>query len=92
MRETDSSRNLYEIAEPQYGFFTTKQAKEAGYDESKHAYHVRAAGELLGGDFRGRCLPRMIAARTWPLTQADFLFPIQPNKPKPLDDEASRRE
>lgn len=42
MRETESSRNLYEIAEPQYGFFTTKQAKEAGYDESKHAYHVRA--------------------------------------------------
>jgi hypothetical protein len=26
----------------QYGFFTTKQAKDAGYDESKHAYHVRA--------------------------------------------------
>lgn len=42
MRETESSRNLYEIAEPQYGFFTTKQANEAGYDESKHAYHVRA--------------------------------------------------
>jgi predicted transcriptional regulator of viral defense system len=42
MRETESSRNLYEIAEPQYGFFTTKQAKDAGYDESKHAYHVRA--------------------------------------------------
>jgi predicted transcriptional regulator of viral defense system len=42
VRETESSRNLYEIAEPQYGFFTTKQAKEAGYDESKHAYHVRA--------------------------------------------------
>ena len=42
MRETESSRNLYEMAEPQYGFFTTKQAKNAGYDESKHAYHVRA--------------------------------------------------
>jgi predicted transcriptional regulator of viral defense system len=42
MRETESSQNLYKIAEPQYGFFTTKQAKEAGYDESKHAYHVRA--------------------------------------------------
>jgi predicted transcriptional regulator of viral defense system len=42
MRETESSRNLYEIAEPQYGFFTTKQAKEAGFDESKHAYHIRA--------------------------------------------------
>jgi predicted transcriptional regulator of viral defense system len=42
MRETAASRNLYEAAEPQYGFFTAKQAKEAGYDESKHAYHVRA--------------------------------------------------
>jgi predicted transcriptional regulator of viral defense system len=42
MRETEASHNLYEIAEPQFGFFTTKQAKDAGYDESKHAYHVRA--------------------------------------------------
>jgi hypothetical protein len=47
MRETESSRNLYEIAEPQYGFFTTKQADEAGYDESKHAYHVRAGRTVL---------------------------------------------
>jgi predicted transcriptional regulator of viral defense system len=42
MRRTESSQNLYEIAEPQHGFFTTKQAIEAGYDESKHGYHVRA--------------------------------------------------
>jgi hypothetical protein len=51
MRDTESSRNLYDIAEPQYGFFTTKQAKEAGYDESKHAYHVRA-GKLDSGTSR----------------------------------------
>ena len=51
MRETQSSRNLYEIAEPQYGFFTTKQAKDAGYDESKHAYHVRAGNWIR--EYRG---------------------------------------
>jgi len=51
MRETESSRNLYEIAEPQYGFFTTKQAKDAGYDESKHAYHVRAGNWIR--EYRG---------------------------------------
>src|ERR1019366_6578492 len=59
MRETDSSRNLYEIAEPQYGFFTTKQAKEAGYDESKHAYHVRAGNWIREhrGIYRLRSFP-----------------------------------
>ena len=51
MRETESSRNLYEIAEPQYGFFTTKQAKDAGYDESKHAYHVRVGNWIR--EYRG---------------------------------------
>jgi predicted transcriptional regulator of viral defense system len=51
MRETESSRNLYEIVEPQHGFFTTKQAREAGYDESKHAYHVRAGNWIR--EYRG---------------------------------------
>jgi predicted transcriptional regulator of viral defense system len=51
VRETESSRNLYEIAEPQYGFFTTKQAKVAGYDGSKHAYHVRAGNWIR--EYRG---------------------------------------
>src|SRR5215475_10653882 len=59
MRETESSRNLYEIAEPQYGFFTTKQAKDAGYDESKHAYHVRAGNWIreYRGIYRLRSFP-----------------------------------
>jgi predicted transcriptional regulator of viral defense system len=51
MRETESSRNLYDAAEPQYGFFTTKQAIEAGYDESKHGYHVRAGNWIR--EYRG---------------------------------------
>jgi len=59
MRETESSRNLYEVAEPQYGFFTTKQAKEAGYDESKHAYHVRVGNWIREhrGVYRLRSFP-----------------------------------
>jgi predicted transcriptional regulator of viral defense system len=59
MRETQASRNLYEIAEPQYGFFTTKQAKEAGYDESKHGYHVRAGNWIREhrGIYRLRSFP-----------------------------------
>jgi predicted transcriptional regulator of viral defense system len=59
MRETESSRNLFEIAEPQFGFFTAKQAKEAGYDESKHAYHVRAGNWIREhrGIYRLRSFP-----------------------------------
>ena len=59
MRETESSRNLYEIAEPQNGFFTTKQAREAGYDESKHAYHVRVGNWIREhrGIYRLRSYP-----------------------------------
>src|SRR5690348_12428392 len=59
MRETESSRNLYQIAEPQFGFFTAKQAKEAGYDESKHAYHVRAGNWIREhrGIYRLRSFP-----------------------------------
>ena len=33
---------LYEVAEMQAGFFTTKQAKAAGYAENTHPYHVQA--------------------------------------------------
>ena len=35
-------RCLYEIAKTQEGFFTTKQAKAAGYAEATHPYHVQA--------------------------------------------------
>ena len=33
---------LYEIAEGQSGYFTTKQAETAGFSQKNHAYHVRA--------------------------------------------------
>jgi predicted transcriptional regulator of viral defense system len=37
-----SFQHLYEIAEAQQGFFTTKQAKAAGYAGNTHPYHVQA--------------------------------------------------
>ncbi len=37
----EASRRLYEVAEAQQGFFTTKQAKVAGFGEKTHPYHVQ---------------------------------------------------
>jgi len=37
-----AARRLYQIAVDQQGFFTTKQAKAAGYSETTHPYHVQA--------------------------------------------------
>lgn len=36
-----AAKRLYEIAESQEGFFTTKQAKAAGFAENTHPYHVQ---------------------------------------------------
>jgi predicted transcriptional regulator of viral defense system len=36
----EASRRLFEFAEQQQGFFTTKQAKTAGFAENTHPYHV----------------------------------------------------
>ena len=38
----DSFQHLYETAEGQQGYFTTKQAKAAGFAENTHPYHVQA--------------------------------------------------
>ena len=37
----EAARRLYEIAQSQQGFFTTKQVTRAGFAEKAHAYHVR---------------------------------------------------
>ncbi len=37
----EAAKRLYEIAEDQQGFFTTKQAKAAGFAENTHPYHVQ---------------------------------------------------
>jgi len=41
MSHREASRRLFEIAEQQQGFFTTKQAKAAGFAENTHPYHVQ---------------------------------------------------
>jgi predicted transcriptional regulator of viral defense system len=38
----EAAKRLYEIAEDQQGFFTTKEAKAAGFAENTHPYHVHA--------------------------------------------------
>lgn len=37
-----AAKRLYDTAEAQQGYFTTKQAVAAGFDEKNHAYHVRS--------------------------------------------------
>ncbi len=37
----EASRRLFEVAEQQQGFFTTKQAKAAGFAENTDPYHVQ---------------------------------------------------
>src|ERR1035438_4899961 len=37
----EAARRLFEIADGQQGFFTAKQAKEAGFAENTHPYHVK---------------------------------------------------
>src|SRR5437870_3622178 len=47
----EASKRLYEIAEAQQGFFTTKQAKAAGFAENTHPYHVQAGNWIR--EYRG---------------------------------------
>ncbi len=41
-RHSSPSRQLYESAQAQGGFFTTRQARAAGFKDNVHPYHVRA--------------------------------------------------
>lgn len=41
-RNTAASRKLYDLAAHQGGFFTARQAREAGYEDNVHSYHVRS--------------------------------------------------
>jgi predicted transcriptional regulator of viral defense system len=41
-RNTTASRKLYDLAAHQGGFFTARQAREAGYEDNVHPYHVRS--------------------------------------------------
>ncbi len=47
----EASRRLFEIAEQQQGFFTTKQAKAAGFAENTHPYHLQVGNWVR--EYRG---------------------------------------
>ena len=47
----EAARRLFEIAEQQQGFFTTKQAKTAGFAENTHPYHVQVGNWIR--EYRG---------------------------------------
>ena len=55
-----TAKRLYEIAEAQQGFFTTKQAKAAGFAENTHPYHVQAGNWIREhrGIYRLASFPR----------------------------------
>ncbi|MGA2099401.1 MAG: type IV toxin-antitoxin system AbiEi family antitoxin domain-containing protein [Candidatus Acidiferrum sp.] len=55
-----AAKRLYEIAETQQGFFTTKQAKAAGFAENTHPYHVQAGNWIREhrGIYRLASFPR----------------------------------
>ena len=41
-RPASSSQRLYDVASGQGGYFTSRQALDAGYGDNLHPYHVRA--------------------------------------------------
>lgn len=56
----EAAKRLYEVAEGQQGFFTTKQAKTAGFAENTHPYHVHAGNWIREhrGIYRLASFPR----------------------------------
>ena len=44
----EAARRLYETAQSQQGFFTTKQATRAGFAEKTHSYHVKVGNWIRG--------------------------------------------
>ena len=56
----EAAKRLYEIAEEQQGFFTTKQAKAARFAENTHPYHVQAGNWIREhrGIYRLASFPR----------------------------------
>ena len=56
----EAAKRLYKIAEDQQGFFTTKQAKAAGFAENTHPYHVQAGNWIREhrGIYRLASFPR----------------------------------
>jgi hypothetical protein len=66
------ARQLYEIAQSQQGFFTTKQATRAGFAET-HAYHVKVRNWIREhrGIYRLADFPTAERLMFW---QTDLIF------------------
>jgi predicted transcriptional regulator of viral defense system len=48
-KHSESQARLFAIAEGQSGFFTAKQAEEAGFQRRNHSYHVRSGNWVREG-------------------------------------------
>src|ERR1700689_867682 len=59
-KRKEAAKRLYGIAEEQQGFFTTKEAKAAGFAENTHPYHVHAGNWIREhrGIYRLASFPR----------------------------------
>jgi hypothetical protein len=55
----EASRRLFEVAEQQQGYFTTKQAKAAGFAGNPHPYHVKVGNWIreISGVYRLALFP-----------------------------------
>lgn len=53
-KSQESENKLFEIAESQQGYFTSRQAKVSGYKDNTHPYHVRSGHwiRVLRGIYR----------------------------------------
>lgn len=79
-RNTTALRKLYESAEAQGGFFTARQAREAGYEDSVHPYQVRsgnwvreARGVYRLAQFPTRSRPDLMVWQLWSRNRQDEL-------------------
>lgn len=57
-RNRDNYTKLYEVASDQQGYFTAKQAKDAGYADNTHPFHVE--GRQLDPGASGHLSTRQI--------------------------------
>jgi predicted transcriptional regulator of viral defense system len=59
-KKQSAENRLYSIAEEQVGFFTTRQAIEAGFQDANHSFHVRKGNweKILRGIYRMSRYPR----------------------------------
>jgi predicted transcriptional regulator of viral defense system len=79
-RNTTAFRKLYESAEAQAGFFTARQARDAGYEDSVHLYQVRsgnwvreARGVYRLAQFPTASRPDLMVWQLWSRNRQDEL-------------------